>query len=331
MLPHANHAVNTTPEPPKRFRHSDWFNGDEDGFNCRYGIKQPEQANGYDNETDDEPKRTDAEWIEYHEQRKPNNHAPNARERSAASQAEQAEIEEEREWRRKRKRRLAGEPEEPKRTDAEWIAYHTSNVVTFPTRHAQTKPAEKKPSEKQRLRDSLNNHLCGKLADCDTSAKLIDAAQSWNSAQPEPLPSAVVEKCARKVWRDFEAGHLKPWRGQTSKAAQDKATAIALCRHDPKHGGDAWLLLTMLRHDHAARCARGETFNITPTEMVAAQVIPGWSQHRYERARDLLLKVGLIELARPYKRRCGRVGSGAEYRFPESKTDSGERRGKVRV
>ncbi len=95
----------------------------------------------------------------------PNGHAPNARERLAASQAEQAEIEEEHEARRQRKRRLSGEPEEPKRTDAEWTAYHTQR-----TRHAQTKPAEKKPSEKRRLRDSLNNHLCGKLADCDTSA-----------------------------------------------------------------------------------------------------------------------------------------------------------------
>ncbi len=198
----------------------------------------------------------------------------------------------------------------------------------IPARHAQTKLAEKKPCEKRRLRDSLNNHLCGKLADCDTSAKLLDEARSWNRALPEPLPSAAVEKRARKVWRDFEAGHLKPWRGQTSKAAQDKAAAIALCRLDPKHGGDAWLLLTILRHDHTARCARGKTFDICPDDMVAAQVIPGWGRHRYERARDLLLKARkprLIERARDFVRcRGGSPGTGAQYRFPSSKSDGGE-------
>ena len=93
-----------------------------------------------------------------------------------------------------------------------------------------------------------------------------------------------------------------------------------LCRLDPKHAGDAWLLLTKLHYVHAARCRRSETFNIAPKDMAAAQTIPGWARERYERARDLLLKAGLIVRVRAYVRRRGRRGSGALYRFPGCKS-----------
>ena len=79
---------------------------------------------------------------------------------------------------------------------------------------------------------------------------------------------------------------------------------------NPTIAPDAFMLVMKLRIEHAARCARGETFNINPRSMVRNESTTGWSPQRYEKARDLLLAAGLIDKVSPYRMTAaGRVGA----------------------
>jgi hypothetical protein len=169
-------------------------------------------------------------------------------------------------------------------------------------------PFERLPS--RRLRDGsrkqgLNDYLCSQAAYCDTFDELLDVARTWNDDLPDPLADSTVVQRARKAWKDYEDGRLEAWVGGPGVAKSRMSDVRALGGN-----GDALMLLVVLKIMHGARCARGETFNITPVSMLRDQVIPGWSQHRYERARDVLLAAGFIVKVADFKLTAnGRVGA----------------------
>jgi hypothetical protein len=132
-----------------------------------------------------------------------------------------------------------------------------------------------------------------------------------------PLDDAEVMKRTRQVWRDAQSGKIEPWVGKRAVARTSRAEVVELCGLG-RHGSDAHALLMLLRTEHGARCARGETFCIAAKRMGELQVIPGWHWKRYSVARDLLLKAGKIHLVvKP--RNTGRGWLPAQYALVGSK------------
>jgi hypothetical protein len=83
---------------------------------------------------------------------------------------------------------------------------------------------------------------------------------------------------------------------------------------DSKAAPQAHVLIHRLLDEHSARCRSGETFALSVRAMAGAQVIPGWSWRRYDRARKLLLTAGLIQVVSEYAATAdGRVA--AQYRL----------------
>ena len=111
--------------------------------------------------------------------------------------------------------------------------------------------------------------------------------------QPQ-LSDAEVIKRARQVWAAVQSGKIEPWIGRKATARTEKTEINLLCGKG-RNGSDALTLLLMLRVEHGARCARGETFCIAADAMQREQTIPGWHAKRIVAARDLLLKEGKIE------------------------------------
>ena len=168
----------------------------------------------------------------------------------------------------------------------------------------------------------LNDKLCAHAAACDTEADLLDVARTLNEGLAdrgsEPLPDDVVVARTAQVWKDAEAGHLKPWIGRNGVARTDKAEMDSLATLNTKTAADALMLLLRLRIEHSARCLRGDTFTITPKAMSDAEVIPGWKPQRYRTARDLLLRADLLEEVSPFSNTRGGRQS-AQYRLPEAR------------
>jgi hypothetical protein len=142
----------------------------------------------------------------------------------------------------------------------------------------------------------LNRLLCRHAAFVETFDELLDVARTINDDFSPPLSDAEVMTRARQVWKDVQAAKLRAWVGCEAVARCTKAEITRL-NGMGRNGADALNLLMLLRMEHEARCRRGETFCIAAEAMQAAQVIPGWNWKRITRARNVLLKVGLVELA----------------------------------
>jgi hypothetical protein len=82
-------------------------------------------------------------------------------------------------------------------------------------------------------------------------------------------------------------------RGRVAKTRANEMDT--LLRLKPKGAGDALLLLTKLRIEHAARCRRRETFALCIKSMVRDRMLSGWTRSRYENARDLLMEARLLK------------------------------------
>jgi hypothetical protein len=127
----------------------------------------------------------------------------------------------------------------------------------------------------------LNDELCKLLCPATFDA-LLDVAGTLNASLADPLDESEVVWRTKQVWRDFEAGKIKP-----------KATE-ALWRI--RGGRSALTLDAKLREIHGPH----DEFGLTPKGMAKAQVIPGWSPERYRRARDLLIEYRLLVRLSPY-------------------------------
>ena len=83
------------------------------------------------------------------------------------------------------------------------------------------------------------------------------------------------------------------------------------------------MLLIRLKMEHTARNRRGETFALDVTAMVEAEILPGWSWERYQKAKKLLLYTGLLKCVSEFKNT-----KGGRMQLTSRSFDTAERRKK---
>jgi hypothetical protein len=119
--------------------------------------------------------------------------------------------------------------------------------------------------------------------------KLLEEARRINGTDLEtPLPDGEVIKTAGSAWKYQQDG--KNWAGTKGVAQLSYEELMRLAR--PRSGGDAALLVALLRTQHAER---GAPFAIVPRAMARDQVFPGWSEHRFRQALKVAVDCGFIE------------------------------------
>ena len=157
--------------------------------------------------------------------------------------------------------------------------------------------------------DSLWRWCMAAARHCDDVEALIDAAEAWASAYPDPLPRAEVERCARSAMRYETTGRNFLGRKRPQLTGGDVVMDNLIDQPD------AFALYHLLQRWHR----NGSTFAIAPAAMSAADN-PPWHRTRITRARDVLLERGYIkELKAPIRgRRAGR------YQFAAQMPDSGK-------
>jgi Bifunctional DNA primase/polymerase, N-terminal len=158
----------------------------------------------------------------------------------------------------------------------------------------QATTAGKKFRDGSRGQD-LNDQLCALAPDCADFGRLLRAAQQIATRYEPPLDGMEVIRRAWAVWRDVEAGNLIPMRGSASQVRLPTSIVLA----GPRHGSDALLLLSRLQMEHGARVRRGETFAVSVRAMAQAKVLPGWTEGRLHRARNLLVARGHLLCVKP--------------------------------
>jgi Bifunctional DNA primase/polymerase, N-terminal/Primase C terminal 1 (PriCT-1) len=135
---------------------------------------------------------------------------------------------------------------------------------------------------------------------CANFEELLALAFEFNASCSPPNNPARVRLTATSVWERYHlAGRI--WQKGEEARVQTRRSAF----DQIKSHSDAYVLETELRFAHGAR---DEPFAMVPEAMAAAQLIPGWTKHRYREARCILLRLGRIELgSRPgwWCRSCG--------------------------
>ena len=147
----------------------------------------------------------------------------------------------------------------------------------------------------------LNDQLVRMVWSVSTECELLEHAFKINNeigrSDPRgPRTADQVMAAARAVWRDRETGKIEKWSGVPSRDKHRRIVAERLSLLDPKAAPLAYMLIERLVDEHGARCRCGETFAPSVRAMAEAQVIPGWSWRQYTRARNLLVRAGLMEL-----------------------------------
>jgi len=123
-------------------------------------------------------------------------------------------------------------------------------------------------------------------ASCTTETELMEAVLAENSKMAEPLPVAVAQAKAASAWRYKIQGKLLAPGSKVALGSQDE---LLQCTAYPP----AFVLLAYLRCNHAA--GRAE-FAVVP-DAIANTL--SQSPMTVRRARDWLLRVGLLTLVRP--------------------------------
>ena len=184
------------------------------------------------------------------------------------------------------------------------------HLPPFPLRKLKSllekhEPATQKAELGRRLRDDsrkqgLNDYGVRQVSFCADWDEFLDVCRTWNENLAnhyalEPLEDEIVISRASVVWQHHLEGRFVPMigKGRVAKTKADEVdTLLAL---NPKHAGDALLLLTKLKIWHAARCRRDETFPVCVKAMASDDVLPGWTRERYQNAKELLLEAGLLK------------------------------------
>ena len=189
----------------------------------------------------------------------------------------------------------------------ETVIWH---LPPFPLARLQTLLEKYSKPERHQLRDGsrkqgINDYLVSRVCHCVDFDELLDVARTWNEELRdhgyEPLEDTILIRRARVVWQHYQQGRFVPMIGKGGIAKMTRNELDALFSLNPKTASYAHTLLTRLKMEHSARCARGETFAICPKAMERDQVLPGWTRERYEKARDLLLEARLIKRVRPFQ------------------------------
>lgn len=116
-----------------------------------------------------------------------------------------------------------------------------------------------------------------------------------------PFTAADIRKAVTKPIEYTVAGrNYHALRGGTRARLQNDMRALS-------GDADAYMLLAVLRESHCAA-----TFAASPTAMADADVIPTWTTGRYRRARDVLLRCGLLECVH---RGGSRKGDASQFRL----------------
>jgi hypothetical protein len=175
----------------------------------------------------------------------------------------------------------------------------------------------------------LNKHLCRQAWACDTFKEMLDVAHTYNHDLAERgnplLDDDEVVARTKAVWKDVEAGKIKRWHGHASVARTNAAEMKELAARS-KNGGDAAMLLMLLRCEHQARALRGETFALDTNAMAGSNTLPGWTIERFRNAIKVLLAANFIKLAAAGRNtRFGRKATRYELssREPISKLNLG--------
>lgn len=144
---------------------------------------------------------------------------------------------------------------------------------------------------------------------------VLDEAQWFNTTQPiEPEPEAAVVATAESIWKYQTEGKLRtPW---DNRVIMQHAAMNLIKENASSDYPLALALYIELTRQHGARCQRNATFRIAPNAMSEHNVIPGiGGRKRYERARDALLRSGLIVVVVPSIRQNNGQLSSAEYQL----------------
>jgi hypothetical protein len=154
----------------------------------------------------------------------------------------------------------------------------------------------------------LNDLLCKHASFVDSLDELLDVARTINQDYPTPIEDDdEVVKRTQAVWEDLQAGKLTRWLGREGNAHASKSEIKDLSQE--KNGGDALMLLMLLRSEHTARVRRGETFALNCRALADCQSL-SWTEDRFRNARDVLLRCGHIKVVCPVRhRRRGRTAA----------------------
>ncbi len=145
----------------------------------------------------------------------------------------------------------------------------------------------------------LNDYIFTQAANFgfDTFDDMLDEARTWNETMANhglpPLDEAEVLDRTKQVWADYVNGEIVPWKGHRGTSMTDADEVRAITGRF-KNGSDVVTLVLLLRAEHSARVARGETFYLSIKAMVEGHVIGDWAAARYRNARDNALEMGLI-------------------------------------
>ena len=145
--------------------------------------------------------------------------------------------------------------------------------------------------------DSLWRWCMAEARHCDDVETLIDVAETWASAFPDPLSRAEVERCARSAWR-YEASGRNYLGLKRPQLTRGDFIMDNLIDHP-----EAFALYQLFTRWHSNR----PSFAIAPRAMSEA-AHPPWPRRKIAEARDILLERGLIEEVRPPNKRMRKAG-----------------------
>lgn len=134
---------------------------------------------------------------------------------------------------------------------------------------------------------------------------LLDCVATQNDCLDAPLPHQEVFRIARSAWGYEQSG--RNWRGREAVIQLPSSVRVLISQH--KYGAEVLALYMLLLDKHAGR--RGE-FCVSVRSMVAAGSIPGFTETRLRRAREVLIELGLLERTH---RGCAFKGDAARFRL----------------
>jgi hypothetical protein len=146
-------------------------------------------------------------------------------------------------------------------------------------------PSRLRAVKEGRRNNSLFRHLMNHAPFCDGIEALLDIGMTFGQDDCDPaLPGPEIIKTVDSVWKMKEEGHL--W------AKGDEPRVIVPKRMIDALSGDALKFYLTLSHSHYDR----HQFALAPKAMAKANIIPGWSHHRYRDAREQLLQGGYLKM-----------------------------------
>jgi hypothetical protein len=152
---------------------------------------------------------------------------------------------------------------------------------------AATNPRRLRAVKEGRRNNSLLRHLIHDAPYCDDLEALVDVGMTFGQYDCDPiLPNAEIIKTANSVWKMKEEGRL--WaKGVEPRVTVSRTVIDALSDNALKF----YLKLRLLHFDR-------REFVLVPTAMAEAQVIWGWSHHKYRAARKEVLTEGFLKMVR---------------------------------